>query len=227
MKKVVIDNSNFKSFLETYRTKSKKAEVILMRANNMSIQEIINKTGCSKRTIINYINMYLNCDENEFRHFILKKNYRSKLYEHKQKITSLFKDNPPKTYKEATNIIQNKYDIRISETQVRMFLNKCRIYSLYSRKLNINLKYKIRSKYCYSELDNYRDIIEKEYKENPPKSYRIAKEWIYKTTGIKRSESFIRNYLNKKLGIYTSKSIKYYKEHTMYDYNANNSYDQY
>ena len=102
-----------------------KVNVILMRSRGTSIPDIIEETNLSKRTIINYVNQYL-----DDKRFFIKNNYsKSDLEIYKTEIKKEFKKRPPKSYKEATLRIKNLFGIERSVTQVREFLTKNRIYT--------------------------------------------------------------------------------------------------
>lgn len=122
-----------------YDSKAKiKAKIILMRSKNIDIATIINETGLSKRTIINYTNAYI--DSDNIKHFFFENNYnKSTLSKHRSLIINDFKKKPPLSYKEATVRIEKLTGIVRSVTQIRIFLNKNKIYTYRSR--NKNLKY--------------------------------------------------------------------------------------
>lgn len=111
----------------------KKARVILLRAQGKTIQEISSETNLSERTIKYYIKNYITHPVNGIR-FIHQNNYKkSRLEKYKSELCDEFKENPPYSYKDATVRINTHYNITISESAVRRFLNKNNIYTDRSR----------------------------------------------------------------------------------------------
>lgn len=125
---------------ETVAQKAKvKAKVILLKSQGKDINTIMEQTKLSKRTIINYTNQYINTKfKGYFFHFI--GNYKkSELNKFKEQIEEEFTERPPVTYKEATTRIKELTGLNRSETQVRHFLNKIKIYTWHTR---AKIKYK-------------------------------------------------------------------------------------
>ena len=119
-----------------------KAKVILLKSLKKDIATIMKETKLSKRTIINYTNEYINSVNK--RHFFFKNNYKkSELSKHTSTILKEFRENPPITYKEATLRVEQLVDVKRSETQVRKFLNKYKIYTKRTRKLTYYTKRKL------------------------------------------------------------------------------------
>ena len=184
-----------------------KAKVILLRAEGKSISEIILKTKLSKRTIINYVNKYIeSTNKASFIHSKGKIN-QSELSRYPELVEE-FREKPPLTYKEATERVFKLVGLKRSETQVRNFLNRKGIYTEHT-KLKIksdrrnNIKYKTR---LYLEELRSEEICA-EFKLRPPLTYKEAANRIEKLTGLKRSESQVKQLLNKN-NIYTPKSQK-------------------
>lgn len=112
-----------------------KAKVIILKAAGKSINEIVKETNLSKRTVINYVKEYnsSNNDMDRMR-FFHKNNYKcSSLNIINHSLLKELKNNPPVTYKEATIHIKQLYNINLSESAVRRYLNKHNIYSSNSR----------------------------------------------------------------------------------------------
>lgn len=111
----------------------RKAKVILLKSEGKSIKEISKNTNLCKRTIISYINEYTNPDRNiGGMRFIHRNDYKKSLLKNVE-LSDIFKTKTPSTYKEATEIIKEKYDITISESATRRYLNKIGIYTKKSR----------------------------------------------------------------------------------------------
>lgn len=111
----------------------RKAKVILLKSEGKSIKEISKNTNLCKRTIIIYINEYTNPDRNiGGMRFIHRNDYKKSLLKDVE-LSDIFKTKIPSTYKEATEIIKEKYDITISESATRRYLNKIGIYTKKSR----------------------------------------------------------------------------------------------
>lgn len=140
--KQITSNSNYTSSVKA----KKKATVILLKAKGKSIKDIMEETKLSKRTIINYVNEYNNPNKNiGGLRFIHKKNYKISVLE-KIHATLLeeFKLHPPISYKEASERINKLFNIIISESATRAYLNKNNIYTKRSKKpiRNINTESK-------------------------------------------------------------------------------------
>lgn len=114
----------------------KKATVILLKYDNKSIKEIIDETYLSKRTIINYYYNYLK-DGIKFIHS--KGNYAKSSLSSIKGFYDEFDERPPQTYKEASERIKKLYNITISESATRRYLNKIDIYTKGSRKTSSNV----------------------------------------------------------------------------------------
>ena len=107
-----------------------KSKVLLNKSEGKSISEISNEVGISKRMVSYYIKDYLKCNSyTEQLTFIHKKRkYKtSELEPFKTNIKEEFKINRPKTYKDATNIINKLFNLNLSESAVRRFLIKNKI----------------------------------------------------------------------------------------------------
>ncbi len=176
-----------------------KAKVILL-SQNKTIEQIINETKLSKRTIINYKNKW---NENPFS-FLHKNNYnRSKLYNYRNEIKQEFNKNIAQSYKEASERIKMMWNIQISSTQVRSFFNKNRLYTknailksgdyLKKRRYNSSLQL---SKVKVSEFQKH---IAPTYKEA---AKRIQKLWHVKWGLTKVRNFFIEN------NLYTQNTLK-------------------
>jgi len=118
----------------------KKAMVILLKSKGKTINEISKETKLCKRTIINYVNEYNN--KNRLiggLSFIKKNKYKDsslKIFNNANKNILLkeFKDNPPLSYKEASKRIKKLFNITISESATRVYLNKNKIYTKRSKR---------------------------------------------------------------------------------------------
>lgn len=108
-----------------------KATVILLRHNKKSLSVIAKETGLSRRSVINYLSSYKK-DGNKF--IIGRGNYRKSALSKETKLFEEFENNPPQSYKEATERIKNIYNIALSESAVRRHLNKIGIYTSTKRK---------------------------------------------------------------------------------------------
>lgn len=213
MKKIVLDDKNkqiLDNIIKLSKNNSKarlKAKVILLKSQGKSIGYIINETKLSKRTIINYTNQYIN-SKNKLMFLHYKGNLRcSELSQHKE-IYNEFLKNPPLTYKEATQRIEDLTGIKRSQTQVRNYLNKHNIYTKHTR---AEIKYGLRQRIEYKTRLYLEELkseeICNEFTKNPPITYKEAAKRIEKITGLKRSELQVKKLLNKN-NIYTSKSRK-------------------
>ena len=145
-RKVLLNNITLE---QTYSASPKakiKAKVILLKSEGNSIKEIMKETKLSKRTIVSYISDYNNPNKNiGGLRFIHKKNYKISVLE-KIHATLLeeFKLHPPISYKEASERINKLFNIIISESATRAYLNKNSIYTKRSKKpiRNINTESK-------------------------------------------------------------------------------------
>ena len=109
---------------------AKKAQVILLAHKGKRIKEIMKETNLNKRTIINYTNEYINPDPNiGGMHFIHRNDYKKSSLKDVKGLLEEFKNKSPESYKEATQRIKKLYNISISESAVRRFLNKKDIYT--------------------------------------------------------------------------------------------------
>lgn len=113
----------------------------MLKSEGKSIKEIMKETNLCKRTIINYVQEYnnMNRDVGGMR-FIHKNKYKSSSL----KITNVdgdnillaeFKRKPPLTYKEASERIKKIFNIAISESATRAYLNKHKIYTKKSKRI--------------------------------------------------------------------------------------------
>ena len=109
----------------------KKAKVILLKCQKKSNIEISNEVKLSKRTVINYVNDFL---KNGITSITSRGNYKKSVLSQFANLFEDFEENPPSTYKKATAIIKEKYNIILSESAVRRHLNKIGIYTKNSRK---------------------------------------------------------------------------------------------
>lgn len=137
-RKVLLNNITLK---QTYSASPKakiKAKVILLKSEGNSIKEIMKETKLSKRTIISYISDYNNPDKDiGGLRFIHKNEYKdSSLEKIKEPLLEEFKIHPPISYKEASKRIMKLFNITISESATRAYLNKHKIYTKRSKKTN-------------------------------------------------------------------------------------------
>ena len=124
-----------KTYSASARAK-KKAKVILLKSEGKSIKEIMKETKLSKRTIISYIKEYNNPDRciGGMR-FIHKNKYKvSSLQRIGEPLLEEFKIHPPISYKEASTRITKLFNVSISESATRAYLNKHKIYTKRSKK---------------------------------------------------------------------------------------------
>ena len=184
-----------------------KAKVILLRTEGKSISEIILKTKLSKRTVINYVNQYIEASNKAFFIHSKGKVNQSELSSY-PKLVEEFREKPPLTYKEATERVFKITGLKRSETQVINFLNRKGIYTEHTR---LKIKYMKRSNIKY-KTRLYREELKSEeicneFELRPPLTYKEAAQRIEKLTGLKRSELQVKQLLNKN-NIYTPKSRK-------------------
>lgn len=111
-----------------------KANVILLRAKGTTVKAISDKFSISPRTVTNYIYGYKSKDLS----FIHQNKYKKSALSSKGDILNGFKTEKPSNYKEATKLINDKYNITISENAVRRYLNKNNIYTNKSIKFHKN-----------------------------------------------------------------------------------------
>lgn len=134
----VISKKNYSS---SARAK-KKAKVILLKSEGKSIKEIMKETKLCKRTIISYIKEYNNPDRYiGGMHFIHINKYKvSSLQKIENLLLEEFNLHSPLSYKEASGRIKRLFNITISESATRAYLNKHNIYTKRSKKpiRNIN-----------------------------------------------------------------------------------------
>lgn len=106
-----------------------KMEVLWLKSQGLSHQEICRLAGITGPTLCSYLKAYKAGGIEELKQLNF---YRpeSKLLEHREKIESYFRENPPATIKEAMAKIEELTELKRSETQVREFLKfigmKCR-----------------------------------------------------------------------------------------------------
>lgn len=135
-RKVLLNNITLKQTYSASTRAKKKAKVILLKSEGKSIREIMKETKLSKRTIISYIKEYNNPDRciGGMR-FIHKNKYKvSSLQRIGEPLLEEFKINPPISYKEASTRITKLFNIAISESATRAYLNKHKIYTKRSKK---------------------------------------------------------------------------------------------
>lgn len=118
----------------------RKAKVILLRHEGKSIKDIMEETKLCKRTIISYVKEYNNPDPKiGGMRFIHKNEYKiSSLNifnnDGENVVLKEFRENPPSSYREASERIKNLFNITISESATRAYLNKKKIYTENSMK---------------------------------------------------------------------------------------------
>lgn len=194
-----------------------KAKVILLKAKGQSISNIMSETKLSKRTIINYVNQYLAATNKAYFIHSKGKVNKSELSNYSN-LTEEFIKRPPLTYKEATERVFAITGLRRSETQIRNYLNKKGIYTKHTR---AKITYLHRQRICYKtrlyleELNS--EVICKEFKLNPPLTYKEAAKRITSLTGLKINELQTKLLLNKN-NIYTPKSHKKESQEDVHDF---------
>lgn len=105
--------------------------------NGKPYNEIICETGFSRRTL-QYL--FKNVNEKNIFEITYKKYPKSKLCDAKNSnddyISEYFKEkeNRPKTYKDATKIIRREFHVSLSESAVRRYLQKNKIFTEKSKK---------------------------------------------------------------------------------------------
>ena len=110
-----------------------KSTVIIYRfRDKKTIKEIMTLTGLSERTIYNYIKDFFNDNiqfihKNKYKKSSLDNFYNKETAENE--IIAYFKENQPKTYKEAVETIKRKFNIKISLSATRRYLNKHNIFT--------------------------------------------------------------------------------------------------
>ena len=113
----------------------KKSNVILLLSDGRNIRDVIKETNLSKRTIINYENGYLSKgfnyihDRSKYKKSILNDVKVLDSNNNVEKLSYYFKKYPPKTYKKAQKDIEEKFNVIISESATRAYLNKNKIYT--------------------------------------------------------------------------------------------------
>ena len=117
----------------------KKAKVILLKSEGKSIKDIMKETKLCKRTIISYVKQYNEPNRDGGMRFIHKNEYKSSSLIITNKdgeniLLDEFKKNPPISYKEASERIKKIFNITISESATRAYLNKHDIYTKRSKK---------------------------------------------------------------------------------------------
>ena len=144
--KILLKRVTLKSNYSSSARAKKKAKVILLKSEGKSIKEIMKETKLCKRTIINYVKEFndSNRDIDKMR-FIHKNNYKTSSLKIANKngnniLLNEFKTNPPSSYKEASGRIKRLFNITISQSATRAYLNKHNIYTKRSKKpiRNIN-----------------------------------------------------------------------------------------
>ena len=101
----------------------RKMEVVYLKSQNIEHQVICHLCRISSVTLVEYLKQYI-----EGRIKRLKLNlYRGKkneLTEHQDSLEEYFNENPPRSTKEAKNIIEERTGIKRGMTQVRVFLKR-------------------------------------------------------------------------------------------------------
>ena len=124
------------------KTIALKIKVILLRDDDKTIEYIIKETKLSRRTIIYYTNKYL--DNNRF--FVIAQNRCKSVLEINNVKSIFLGDEPPLSYREAKERVLKIFNIDISTTQIRNYLNKNGIYTVHSNhKLRFNTKRKLKN----------------------------------------------------------------------------------
>lgn len=133
-KQIRILNNIPKDITISKRVKT-KVKVILLRNEGKSIKEIMAETHLCKRTIISYIIDFKNPDPRigGYR-FIHKNNYKQSSLNINDDngdnlIIKEFKMSEPKSYKAFATRLKELYDISISESAIRRYLNKHLLYT--------------------------------------------------------------------------------------------------
>lgn len=101
----------------------KKMEVLYLKSQGLSHQEIRRLCQISKTTLVSYLRQYQKGGIEQLKQL----NYKgqpSQLNEHAQTIESYFKEQPPRTVAEARAKIEEITGIKRSPTQIRNFLNR-------------------------------------------------------------------------------------------------------
>lgn len=124
--KRIIDNPRNRSIVKL------KAKVILLRKDGATIKSISEKLGISQRTVTNYIYGYKSKELS----FIHQNKYKKSSLDSVDKLLDELKK--PSNYKEAAKLIKDKYNITISESAVRRYLNKHKIYTKESETFHKN-----------------------------------------------------------------------------------------
>ena len=103
------ENANYK-LNQMKRSQRLKAEVLWLRYQNKTNSEIVNKTGLCKRTVINYINNFRNY--NLINDFICSNKYKKSSLDGVKNLLDEFRNNQPNSYREASERIKTKFNIK-------------------------------------------------------------------------------------------------------------------
>jgi transposase len=99
----------------------RKMEVLLLKSNGLSHQQIARITRVSVNTVTSYVRAYKQGGIDRLKQVNFYKP-RSPLHDHSGTIEAYFREKPPASIKEAMDIIEKLTGIHRSATQVRVFL---------------------------------------------------------------------------------------------------------
>jgi transposase len=101
----------------------KKMEVVLLKAKGLSTEHIAYCAGICQNTVRRYLREYESGGIEELKQVRFRKP-ESELQVHKSTLEAHFREHPPTSITQATNVIEKLTGIKRSEVQVGIFLKK-------------------------------------------------------------------------------------------------------
>jgi len=101
----------------------RKMEVLYLKSQNIEHQFICSLCRISSVTLVEYFRQYIEGGIERLK-LNLYRGKKNDLTEHKDSLEKYFNENPPRSTKEAKNIIEERTGIKRGMTQVREFLKR-------------------------------------------------------------------------------------------------------
>ena len=101
----------------------RKMETLYLKSQNIKHQSICNLCRISSVTLVEYLRQYIEGGVERLK-LNLYKGKNNELAEYRESLEEFFNANPPRSTKEAKNIIKERTGIKRGMTQVRIFLKR-------------------------------------------------------------------------------------------------------
>jgi transposase len=119
-----INQLNYERYHHPHPQVQKRMEVLYLKSQALSHQEIRRLCQISKTTLVNYLRQYQEGGIEQLK-YLNYKGKPSQLNEHAQTIETYFREHPPRAVAQAQAKIEQLTGIKRSPTQIKVFL--CRI----------------------------------------------------------------------------------------------------